>query len=168
MQFQRLSDEREKPFLPCKSLNGLDEAFGGEGLLQEKGGLLPPPYYSGKLPSRGWIFTSLQFPSRADFRDLAEGPVPSTLRGRQNSSLTLPNAISLPALRSLFLKHSHFRARLEKALQYLFESWVSVQKCLGDMYCTSACASGPIQTEYSFLKYTYPYFKGYRQLCLKF
>lgn len=28
-------DEREKPFLPCKSLNGPDEAFGGEGLLQD-------------------------------------------------------------------------------------------------------------------------------------
>lgn len=35
MQFQRLIVMREKPFLPCKSLNGLDEAFRGEALLQD-------------------------------------------------------------------------------------------------------------------------------------
>lgn len=35
MQFQWLIVMREKPVLPCKSLNGPDEAFGGEGLLQD-------------------------------------------------------------------------------------------------------------------------------------
>lgn len=62
---------------------------------------------------------------------MAEGPAPSKLRSRQSLFLSPPSTISLPALKSLFLKDAvHFRARLEKAVEYLLELWVYVHKCL--------------------------------------
>ena len=140
MSFQRHGSNVRKviPAAWAEPLNALDYAFGG--VLPQDGSV-----DFSAAACRGLESHRLQSPSSAGFADLAEGPLPWN---QEADTVYLPNTISkLPALRSLFLKHTtHFRARLEKG------SWVFIYLSCGVMCLSvlgmcllirSACASVP-------------------------